>query len=300
MLTCEPSGNCDVLRCQYHGWEFNEHGRTGKIPEAKAFRPWDRENSHLKSIRLEQCGDLIFVCLDDESPSLAEWMSPLFDHLSNAFESPLWRMAEVWEFDAPCNWKVPTENTLESYHVAAVHPNWMGGELPSEENSHHHLTERYTKLDYEGDVGVTDRQAKVARYLGGTPDSHYRHWHIHPNIAFCMTDTFNYLATCLPTSSTTCRIRTRMFALQGTRRNPWASLVRYVAWRMGRRLMYGIFNEDRGIFGAQQRGIQASDRPGVIGAREERIHVFQRFVCRQTGLTLPPETENEPLQESTV
>jgi len=75
-----------------------------------------------------------------------------------------------------------------------------------------------------------------------------------------------------------------MYTLRGDRRGPFADLVRTVSWRMGRRLMYSIFNEDRGIFDAQQRGLQASDRPGVIGNREERIYQFQQYVCEATGI----------------
>src|SRR5918995_701064 len=41
-LTEKPRGNTEKLRCQYHGWEYNAEGGTGKIPDAKAFRPWDR------------------------------------------------------------------------------------------------------------------------------------------------------------------------------------------------------------------------------------------------------------------
>ena len=38
-LTDRPRGNAATLKCQYHGWEYTRDGRTGKIPDAKAFRP---------------------------------------------------------------------------------------------------------------------------------------------------------------------------------------------------------------------------------------------------------------------
>ena len=37
-LTEKPRGNAERLRCQYHGWEYNADGHTGKIPDAKAAR----------------------------------------------------------------------------------------------------------------------------------------------------------------------------------------------------------------------------------------------------------------------
>src|ERR1700722_9739611 len=78
-LTDLPKGNNEHLRCQYHGWEFNKDGKTGQIPEARAFRPWDRENSCLRQFRLETCGELVFVCLSDSAPSLREWLGPLWE-----------------------------------------------------------------------------------------------------------------------------------------------------------------------------------------------------------------------------
>src|SRR5262249_11899476 len=43
-LTDVARGSSPRLRCQYHGWEFNAEGRTGRIPDAQSFRPFDREN----------------------------------------------------------------------------------------------------------------------------------------------------------------------------------------------------------------------------------------------------------------
>jgi len=286
MLTCAPSGNCEVLRCQYHGWEFNSEGRTGKIPEAKLFRPWDRENAHLSPIRISHCGDLLFVTLDDAAPSLREWMSPLYDEINEAFFAPFWRMREVWDIDTPCNWKVPTENTLESYHVATVHPTWTGGQLPAEQHSEHVLDDRYTTLRYKTSGPLDRRQCWVSRLLGGKPQSTYRHLHLHPNVAFCLTDTFNYIATCQPISETTSVIRSRMYSIHGSRRGPLKDLVRHVAWRLGRKTMRMVFNEDRHIFPAQQSGLESSNCPGVIGAREERIYQFQQYVCHKMNLTI--------------
>ncbi len=299
MLTCESSGNAPGLVCQYHGWEFTQDGRTGKIPEAKAFRPWDRDNSQLHKLGLDTCGELIFICFKPErTPPLREWLSPLYQDLSAAFVSPMWKMSEIWDFDSASNWKVPTENTLESYHVAAVHPQWLGDKLPEESMSEHYLDSRYTTLRYDCNSPIEEKQAKICDYLGGRKDHSYRHWHVHPNIAFCLTDTFNYLATCQPTSPTTCRVRTRMFALHGVRRNLYAKLLRYVVWRIGRRTMKAVFNEDRKIFDAQQRGIQASRHRGVIGTREERIYVFQRYLCERMNLAIEPDPAEMPWRPS--
>ena len=294
MLTCAASGNTPVLKCQYHGWQFGVDGKTRKIPEPKAFRPWDRENSMLTPVRLQRCGDLLFVTLSDSTPDLRDWLSPMFDEIEANFATPMHRMGEAWEFDAPCNWKVPIENTLESYHVSEVHPDWMGGVLPEEKFSEHHMDPRYTTLHYHADNKADRKMSEICRQLGNEPTPGYRHWHVHPNVVFVMTDTFNYIATCQPTGPRTCRYRMRMYPLWGTARTPWRKFVRFVAWRIGRRMMRRIIEQDRTIFEPQQRGIEASSHRGVIGIREERIFAFQKYVCEHTGIEPELEPSDEP------
>ena len=233
ILTCESSGNMPTIRCQYHGWEFNDEGRTGRIPEARAFRPWDRENSCLTRLRTETCGDLIFVSFGDSSvvPSFREWIHPFFDDVEESFSAPMWRMARSWEYECECNWKVPTENTLESYHISEVHPDWFGGALPEEEGSHHTLEDRYSTLEYRSNFPLIKQTAWVSGLLGREPRRDYRHWQIHPNLTLCMTDTFNYVSTVQPLSPVRCVVRTRMYPLHGVARTPWKKLVRRINWR---------------------------------------------------------------------
>lgn len=184
MLTREPAGNSSGLFCQYHGWEFKQDGCTGKVPEAKAFRRCDRDNSQLHTVGIETCGHLIFVCFDSEDTvPLKQWLNPFHEDLDNAFQAPLWKMAEVWEFDSASNWKIPTENTLESYHAATVHPTWLGEQLPDERLSEHDLEGRYTNPSYDCDSPMEEKQARIGEYFGANVDHSYRHWHIHPDIA---------------------------------------------------------------------------------------------------------------------
>ena len=289
LLSDVDYGSQPLLRCQYHGWEFDDQGRTAKIPDAKCFRPWDRENSRLNMFRLEACGDLLFVSLDPAAPSLRDWLQPFYEETTHAFSSPMWKMMYVWDYDCDSNWKVPAENTLESYHVPALHQKFFGDFLPSEENSEHLLNERHTALTYTGTSKVEHWQARLNRWLGGQPTLKYLHRHIHPNTILVSTDTINYALMYLPTSATTVRIRVRMFAIRGTRRGPLASGVSWLAWRFAMSKTLQVHNEDRGVYAAQQMGLECSHHPGVIGSREERVYVFQKYILESLGLPLPPD-----------
>ena len=289
LLTDDTCGNQPKLRCQYHGWEYDDAGHTAKIPEAQCFRPWDRDNSRLNMFRLESCGDLLFVSLNPDAIPLRDWLNPFYEETERAFSGPMWKMTYVWEYDCESNWKVPAENTLESYHVTALHQRFSGDVLPSEQNVQHLIDPRYTGLTFDATSKLEQLQARLNRWLGGVPTSKYLHRHMYPNTMLVSTDTINYALMYMPTSPTTVRIRMRFFAIRGTRRGPVASLLAWLAWRFAKSKTLQVHHEDRAVCASQQKGLARSRHPGVIGAREERIYFFQKYILESLGLPMSPD-----------
>jgi phenylpropionate dioxygenase-like ring-hydroxylating dioxygenase large terminal subunit len=280
-LTGKAKGNTEKLRCQYHGWEFNKDGRTGNIPDAKAFRPWDRDNSCLKRFRLETLGDLVFVNLSDTGPSLREWLGPLWDrwlpHFGGAYQ-----YETTWEADFPCNWKVVVENSLESYHIPQVHPKTFG-DFPPEDNAWHELEPNFTTFKTMLPRDLAGRgQAWLVRRLGEPVTMEYWHYNQHPHITVSTLDVHGLMMGVFPLSPTTCRYRNTLFTLRGRKRTPlkWAlsRFVRPIVVSVAKK----VFREDGGLYPAIQRGLEASPHRGVIGTREERIFHFQQFVLDNT------------------
>jgi phenylpropionate dioxygenase-like ring-hydroxylating dioxygenase large terminal subunit len=288
-LTNKTKGQADTLRCQYHGWEFNKDGRTGKIPEAKAFRPWDRENSCLKPFRLETCGEMVFVNFSESGPSLREWLGPLFDRWAPSLGGA-YQHAITWEADFACNWKVVVENSLESYHIPLVHPKTFK-DMPTEENAWHELEPTFTTFKTMiPNEWATRRQSWLVRMLGETPTMEYWHYNRHPHITLSTLDVHRLVMCVFPLSPTTCRYRSTLFTLRGKKRNlrTWAlsHFLRPIVIHVAKK----VFGEDGGLYPEIQRGLEASPHRGVIGTREERIYTFQEFVqngCRSGACELP-------------
>ena len=72
------------------------------------------------------------------------------------------------------------------------------------------------------------------------------------------------------------------------RDDAWAlyRMLRAIATYVGKQ----VFAEDASIYEGVQRGLEASPHRGVIGTREERIHVFQKYVLDRTrGATELPQ-----------
>jgi choline monooxygenase len=296
-LTDAAKGNTERLRCQYHGWEFNKDGGTGKIPEARAFRPWDRDNACLKPFRVETCGEMVFVNFSLTAPSLRDWLGPLFERWAPVFGGP-YRYALTWEADFACNWKVVVENSLESYHIPLIHPKTFK-EFPTEENAWHELEPTFTtfKTVIAGDW-VNRCQAWIVRKLGLHPSMEYWHYNRHPHITVSTLDVHRLVMCVFPLTPTTCRYRSTLFTIRGLKRNP-------LSWGLSRFLRpiivsvaKKVFGEDGGLYPAIQRGLSASPHAGVIGTREERIFYFQQFVL--DGCKGPRELPQVEAESATV
>jgi phenylpropionate dioxygenase-like ring-hydroxylating dioxygenase large terminal subunit len=276
-LTHAPCGRTEKLRCQYHGWEYKADGYTAHIPEAKIFRPMDREIARLQSVRLETCGDLVFVALDDRAPPLAEFLGPFYDR-GQAWFSGDTQFVDGWTTAAAANWKVLIENSVESYHVPFVHPVSFGV-APAEEICRHELAAAAST--FQSDETLAWRQwgqSFLARSLGLPVTNLYTHHLAYPHLQFVHTDVGRLTIMIVPTSPATCEQRVWAFAPQGARRNPWAwlvrSIMRFVVPFESRR----VLGEDARILSDVQQGLQASPHRGVIGTREERVYAFQQFV----------------------
>jgi phenylpropionate dioxygenase-like ring-hydroxylating dioxygenase large terminal subunit len=281
-LTDKPRGHSDRLQCQYHGWEYDKDGRTGKVPEARAFRPWDRENACLKPLRVATCGEIVFVCLSESAPPLQKWLAPVWDVWSAGFAPP-YRPAAIWEQDFPCNWKVVLENSLESYHIPLVHPKTFG-DYPDEPICWHELDPRFTSFKTIPPHDFAGRSSDwIVRRLGGTVRHEYWHRVLHPHITESSLDVHRLLMCVFPTGPTTCRYRSILFTLHGRRPGPltW-SLARFLRW-ITIRVAKQVYAEDGSIYASVQNGLRSSPHPGVIGTREERVFHFQQYVLDGVG-----------------
>lgn len=91
---------------------------------------FDEENVRLSPIRTETFQGFIFVCLSEESGTLAESLGDLPEKMSPWFgdDGAAKSMVTVArrEYIVDCNWKFLMENTCETYHTAVVHKGSLG------------------------------------------------------------------------------------------------------------------------------------------------------------------------------
>ncbi|HEY1066021.1 MAG TPA: aromatic ring-hydroxylating dioxygenase subunit alpha [Pirellulales bacterium] len=286
LLTHALKGKMPKLKCQYHGWEYDRSGKTNKIPDAKSFRPFDRDNARLRTFPTETLGEVVFVRLSDEGVSLRDYLGPLYDEFVFSFSKPFkfgWR----WESDYQANWKLPLENSLESYHMNCIHPGSLG-DFPEEEVCTDQFRANSTTFTTPMRPASAANWLKFAsRSQGMTPHGNYVHHNVFPSLTFAGTDTSKVLQVILPTGPATCKHHAWMFTLQPRSVLHWPlmSLTSAIAKYMTKR----VLTEDAPLFADVQRGLETSHYRGVIGVREERIHHFQDLLMKTLGQDPGPD-----------
>ncbi len=286
MLTSQPCGHMPTLRCQYHGWEYDESGHTRKIPDARSFRPMQDGQFGLTEVRTEVCGQLIFVCFSADAPDLATSFGPAYAGCRELFTTER-RQFLKRDLEVACNWKVKIENTLESYHIDCVHRRTFQ-RSPAAENCSHQLAEGgslFTTNEPPASRLQRSFDSIIYGVIGVPRDRSYEHSICHPNFMFGKAGIFTWVEVIVPISPIRSRIIFRMFSLNGSRRNPVSRLTAWCVNRLGGRFAMRALEEDLSIVVDVQRGLQSADQPagGVISIREERLFHFQEYVRAATS-----------------
>ncbi|MEZ6127368.1 MAG: SRPBCC family protein [Planctomycetaceae bacterium] len=285
-LVSAATGRSERLKCPYHGWEFGADGRTRRIPAATNFPQFDRETYRLDRFPLEQCGDLIFIRLDEHGPSLSEWMGDYFERFTEWFSAPRFAISLSRRIDYPANWKIPVEASLESYHIPEVHPLTFG-EDPAEDGSEHFFTDNGSSFHARlATPRFIDRALRIWErallgFLGIESLGQYQHYHVYPNLLVSYTDSLSLVHYVMPTGPTTSVGCGWHFGRRPDRPGRITNVVAAAWGKFTGSLSFQVLNEDLVMYPKIQAGAAAASRPGLLGRCEERLHSFQKFVHQQ-------------------
>ena len=115
-------GHAMNFRCRYHAWTFDLEGKNVVVQDK---HDWDGaledERLDLWPVKVDTWGGFVFINMDEDSESLADWLETIPQYL-DPFEFENLRYRWFLELTLPCNWKVALEAFMEGYHVAGTHP----------------------------------------------------------------------------------------------------------------------------------------------------------------------------------
>jgi choline monooxygenase len=267
-LTSKSRGNQCRLKCQYHGWEYDDNGVTKRIPDAPGFRPLEKNQLSLLKLDVETCGGLIFVRLKQTSQSLSESLGELHAVVQQSCSDHFYQLCS-WERDVRANWKIVVENTLESYHVSEIHGSTLG-DMPDESVCQHKFTKNSSSFVAPGGLpGLTGAvHHRVLRSLGIEPSGLYQHHFAVPGFSVSVMGVRET------------RLTLRAFSVQSPRRAVARnSFLLLCAWNH-LRFWSRVWNEDVRLYPDVQSGLEAPLRPGrgLLSRREERVYHLQQYI----------------------
>ena len=276
------------MQCQYHGWEYQSDGTTGKIPQPKNFLPFDREALRLERYSIALVGQLIFVNLSQTPESIESFLGlEMHQRIQDRFSDD-WILSLKWQPSYPANWKVPVENSLEAYHVPSVHPGTFR-EDPGAARCAHQLGDRRTSMTTQLPFSPHSKldsvfqraESRFVSWLGIESTNGYEQHHLFPNLLFSFTDAISLVNCVLPTGPRSCVATVRQFGRGPHRQSALKSGAAKLWSQLTAAITKKILLEDLEIFEAIQQGVERSSHAGVLGACEERIHAFQVYLQRK-------------------
>lgn len=122
-LVHDECGKKSTFTCPYHMWTYGTDGALLSAPDFERFYT-TKEDCALKTVSVDVCGGLIFVCFDQRQ-SLREFLGPMAQKLEQLAVAQATTFHEyTYEIDA--NWKLTYDNFQENYHLRFIHPRTAG------------------------------------------------------------------------------------------------------------------------------------------------------------------------------
>lgn len=163
VLVYEPAGNARALTCIFHAWTFDTQGRCTGIARGKEGYQ-DRlgpKDLGLRAVRCEvDFGGFVWVNLDDEAPSLREFIGGALDGLAPHLREPL----EVFHYQKAVvhtNYKLWHDTNSELYHDFLHYFNRVTGMLQPG-----YFERKFTTFP-NGHASVGSMQVSYGSYAGG-------------------------------------------------------------------------------------------------------------------------------------
>ena len=121
----DKAGTCRTIVCPYHAWTYDLDGQLLKTPHFEGFGSHgpgaiDASTYGLVPVRSAVWNHILFVNLSGDAPPFERWIARLDERWSQ-FDFGLLRYGHEARHELDVNWKLITENFLESYHLPTVH-----------------------------------------------------------------------------------------------------------------------------------------------------------------------------------
>jgi choline monooxygenase len=169
------SGQCERLRCGYHGWTYDLNGRLIGVPDFEGVANFCPNDNGLEEVEVGIWESFLFVRLLPVGPNLPDLLEEIPRRMSPS------RIGEMeWvarrDYVIECNWKVYVDNYVEGYHIPIVHPSLL---LEIDYSRYRTLPARYASLQ---DAPIRTGSEAGGSYLPTSNQSEMLYYWIFPNL----------------------------------------------------------------------------------------------------------------------
>jgi choline monooxygenase len=263
-----PCGTVQHLRCPYHGWTYGLDGTLKGTPEFAGVCNFDRAANGLVPVRVSTWEQFVFVTLNEDAPSLDEFLGELPDRVAPLSLAKL-HFFERRSYTLACNWKVYVDNYLDGgYHVPHLHKG-LNSVLDYKEytieNSENYSLQTSPMVASEDDAAVAATR---------TGDRAYYYW-IYPNFMVNIYEGVMDTNLVLPLAPDKCLVQFDFyFADTSASRKQYNEESIAVSER--------VQDEDVAICESVQRGLQSrAYNAGRLSVRRESgEHLFHRLLAK--------------------
>jgi phenylpropionate dioxygenase-like ring-hydroxylating dioxygenase large terminal subunit len=111
------------IMCPFHGWRWNLQGQNQFVLERQEFRDGQLRDSDvaLREVKVVVFEGFVFINLNPNPQPFDAFIAPVRQFIQDL---AIGQMHHYWwkSVPVPANWKVALEAFLETFHVAATHP----------------------------------------------------------------------------------------------------------------------------------------------------------------------------------
>jgi choline monooxygenase len=183
MTLLQGKGCSQRITCPYHGWTYDMEGKViGAGHMGDRDPEFDKKGYRLAEIRTELWQGWIYVTLNPNAPTVASLLKELEPEVARFKLDKYVAVAQqdhLWN----TNWKLLTENFMESYHLPVAHRETVGAWCPIEETKFpEKVNDNFTWQTFEKDeTAKYGRAHKDNKHLEGK----WRYTSLMPTVFPC-------------------------------------------------------------------------------------------------------------------
>lgn len=290
---CSVGLHQGAIRCPYHGWSYDRRGVPVGIPQKQAFPEVVAapQNFKLTELPCETVGQFIFVRITNEGQTLQNYLGNQYDFLLRASQG-MAGLQDEFRQDVEANWKVVIENSLEGYHVPAVHAGTFMQEsgMGKEESAPQFFLNDplHSYLEHSANTDWTSRFARIRAKVGEWPwrFEHYTHHFIFPNLTVTSFMGYSYhIQRFEPTAVGITTVHSRTVGVEFKNATPTGKKMMELIYADGHEFTRKVFAEDGLICQKVQKGLKNAERLAVLAkGLEDRVMHFQlAYLKLETG-----------------